>query len=383
MWLPSIFAVGRSASGRTRHPRAPAKPRRSLRLNLEQLEDRTLLSSYSAASVSDLIADINAANAAGGSNTIMLTAPTSNPYVLSGVDNTTDGPNGLPVIANKDILTIVGNGDTIDAFHVGGRLLDVASGASLTMENVTLENGSLFGSGVSAEGGAIYNLGTLILSAVTVQGCVAEGTDGVVKLFNDRIKATPGNAAAGGGIWSNGSLTLENGTVLQNNQAIGGIGGNGPGGVGGDASGGGLYVAGGTAYVSGVSINNNITRGGFGGTWFSNQPPIGGLVENANGIAYGGGLYVCGGKVNLSGDTVNGNLAGFNDLSRGFGRGVGGGMILAAGTVTLCNDTVENNFVYDTLIPGIGIANQAKVYIDAFTVAHVDSINGEYILQNC
>src|SRR5262249_47333485 len=69
--------------------------------------------------VLDLIADINTANKAGGSNTITLTAPTTSPYVLTVVNNTTDGATGLPVIANKDILTIIGNDDTIDASRVG------------------------------------------------------------------------------------------------------------------------------------------------------------------------------------------------------------------------------------------------------------------------
>src|SRR6516164_7391948 len=81
MWFPSIL----QKPGFSKKPgfSARAKPHRTLRLNLEQLEDRTLLSSYSAATVSDLIADINAANSAGGSNTITLTAPSSSPYVLT------------------------------------------------------------------------------------------------------------------------------------------------------------------------------------------------------------------------------------------------------------------------------------------------------------
>ncbi len=85
---------------------------------MEQLEDRTLPSSYSAASVSALIADISAANTAGGANTITLTAATTSPYALTAVNNTdrfSKGPgNGLPVIAANDNLTIVGNGDTIE-----------------------------------------------------------------------------------------------------------------------------------------------------------------------------------------------------------------------------------------------------------------------------
>ena len=88
------------------------------RLALEHLEDRSLPSSYSAATVSALIADINAANTAGGVNTITLTAPTTSPYVLTPSTTPPTGTNrsenGLPIIAANDNLTIVGNGDTIE-----------------------------------------------------------------------------------------------------------------------------------------------------------------------------------------------------------------------------------------------------------------------------
>src|SRR2546421_6329040 len=94
----------------TGRPRA-AQPR-GPRLVLERLEDRHLPSSYAAASVSDLIADINAANQAGGSNTIALAAGTT--FALTAANNSTDGPTGLPVIAAHDDLTIIGNGDTIE-----------------------------------------------------------------------------------------------------------------------------------------------------------------------------------------------------------------------------------------------------------------------------
>ena len=126
-------------------------PHRPGRLTLEQLEDRTLPSSFTAATVSDLIADLNASNKAGGSNTITLTAPTTSPYVLTAVDNATDGPTGLPVISGggntvaADNLTIVGDGDTIERSTASGtpafRLFDVASGASLSLGSLTVQNG--------------------------------------------------------------------------------------------------------------------------------------------------------------------------------------------------------------------------------------------------
>src|SRR4051795_3866573 len=48
-------------------------PRQEINMrNVEPLESRRLLASFTASSVTDLIADINAANAAGGTNTITL-----------------------------------------------------------------------------------------------------------------------------------------------------------------------------------------------------------------------------------------------------------------------------------------------------------------------
>jgi hypothetical protein len=65
MWFHSLLASWKSGLSRSRRPQ-PRPARRGTRLVLERLEDRTLLSSYTAYTASDLIADINAANAAGG-----------------------------------------------------------------------------------------------------------------------------------------------------------------------------------------------------------------------------------------------------------------------------------------------------------------------------
>src|SRR5262249_44272715 len=135
-----------------------------------------------------------------------------------------------------DTLTIVGNGDIIERSTASGtpdfRLFDVAGGASLTLQNLTLENGLEDGSGNSADGGAVFNQGTLILSGVTVHDNIAQGSAGGGPIGgpSSQIKNTPGNDGQGGGIWSNGSLTAENGTLIQNNQAIGGNGVYGQGG---------------------------------------------------------------------------------------------------------------------------------------------------------
>src|SRR5262249_15306955 len=175
MWLSRLRNWIRSP----RCTRLPGpKPLRT-RLKLEKLEERALPSNYTAASVSDLIADINAANQAGGNNTITLAANTI--FNLTAVNNTTHGANGLPIIAKKDNLRLAGQGGDIiqrDAAAPALRLLDVVGGGSLTLADVTLQNGLAFGSGSAADGGAIYNQGNLVLNGVTVQANTARGSDG-------------------------------------------------------------------------------------------------------------------------------------------------------------------------------------------------------------
>jgi hypothetical protein len=257
---------------------------------VELLEDRTVPSNFAAANTSDLIADITAANAAGGSNTITLAAGTT--FTLTAVNNSTDGPTGLPVIAANDNLTIVGNGDVIErktgkstpAF----RLLDVAAGATLTLHNLTLQGGLapfLNPNLLLSEGGAIYNLGALTLKGVTVQNNTAKGYD---------APQGPGALAAGGGIYSDGFLLIEN-SILRNNQALGGNGGKAywytdprgggrihfPAGPGGDGLGGALYVGGGTADLHGTIVTGNKAVGGQGGDGSASP-----------GLGVGGGVFI-------------------------------------------------------------------------------------------
>ena len=154
---------------------------RRAELRLETLEARTVLSTFTIAGgdVAGLIAAIHAADSSNHNNTIALAAGGS--YVLSAVDNTTDGPTGLPVVNNGGhSLVIQGNGATIarssDTGTPAFRLLDVAAGSVLEVDNLTLKNG--LETGPAARGGGIYSQGSLKLANAVINGNAAQGTNG-------------------------------------------------------------------------------------------------------------------------------------------------------------------------------------------------------------
>jgi hypothetical protein len=351
--------------------------------------------SLTAANSHALYNDIKAANAAGGANTITLTASTLSPYILT-LTNNTYGANGLPVIAANDNLTIVGSGDTIERTDGSSapyfRLFAVAPGGSLTMQNLTLQGGwDASGYG----GGAIFNTGTLILNDVTVQ-------DNVGKID-------------GGGIYSSqGSVTLEGGSIVRNNKAI-------PVGIYGTSYGGGLYVSGGTVSLSNATVESNSADYGGGLYVSGGTVSLSNATVESNTAGYGGGLYVGSSTATLSNDTLESNTAYYfggglyvgsgianlaNDTVESNKAELGGGLYVSGGTVTLSGDTVESNTAsaYSGGTPnayggGICIVSSSTiyptVYLDSFTVANTinntdewglngigANIYGNYILQS-
>jgi hypothetical protein len=270
----------------------------------ESLEPRRLLASFTASSVADLISDIKAANTSGGANTITLVPGTT--FKLNAVDNDFGGPTGLPVIAAGNSLTIVGNATTIQRNTATGtpafRLFGVATGASLTLANLTLSNGVAFNPSVmsSGEGGAIASDGTLNLTGVTVQNCLAQGQI-----------AYP---AFGGGIYSVGVLTVADCAIL-NNQASAGSGSSADMSLplsGSTALGGGVCVAGGTATLTNTRVSSNVARGGDGANGGKVRGKEGSWMwgGGSGGDGLGGGIYVAdNATVTLRGTTVTQNAA--------------------------------------------------------------------------
>ena len=357
---------------------------------MERLEVRAVPASYTAASVTDLVAAINAANATPRRTRSRW--PPGKTFTLTAVNNTTDGPTGLPVIAAGEDLTIVGNGDVIERSTATGtpafRLFDVAAGASLSLQNLTLQGGLALGDPYTtplprAEGGAIFNRGTLTLHGVTVQNNSARGPDASLP-----YPGVPGGPAAGGGVYSEGMLTID-GSTIRGNSAIGGKGADGvvytdpireyPGAPGGYGHGGGVSIGGGTVSISNSSITANIARGGDGGRGASAK--VGGATYRTaggnGGDGLGGALYAAGGTIalvncELTQNEATGGVGGDgpgNAADGKPGQGVGGA-------------------VYILTDPDTGTP-LSSVSLDAFTVNHAkrnkastsdNNIYGQYTL---
>jgi uncharacterized repeat protein (TIGR01451 family) len=158
-------------------------------------------------------------------------------------------------------------------------------------------------------GGAVVTVG-----GITVAGGEGQGggifVNGTLTLNDSNVSGNGNAGGSGGGIFVNGALTVDNSTISNN-----------------DASG---SVGGGIANLSGTLTVNNSTISG-------------------NTASAGGGIYSVG-VLSVSNSTVSGNTA-FD----GFGNGYGGGIVDGAGTATVTNSTISSNTAGGALADGGGI----------------------------
>ena len=161
-----------------------------------------------AGDVACLIDAINTANATGEANTITLEAGT---YTLTAVDNTTNGPNGLPSVTSP--LTIRGAKahPTIlerDASAPSFRLVHVAASGTLTLDRLILQGGQLLQNG----NGLFNNGGTVFITHATFRNNGAGGFSGF-----------------GGGLFnSGGTVVITHSTFARNDTTQGGAWQMGP-----------------------------------------------------------------------------------------------------------------------------------------------------------
>lgn len=232
-------------------------------------------------------------------------------------------------LIDKDVvLQGAGAAQTVLTGNQSGRVLRIAGGATVTVQDVSITEGRVVASkGGVAQGGGIFNAGQLILRRVIVSdnhvlgfngdagrsagdGTDRKGTAASGSKEKCKLKAvkegkcdatgtygrdgaagspggagshgTPGGHAYGGGVFSTGWLLVDDSTLINNSASAGAGGNGGNGGDGGDGQTGG---AGSYLRVGLVCEASQGGRGGAGGA--AGDGGDGG----ASGDAFGGGIY--------------------------------------------------------------------------------------------
>ena len=241
--------------------------------------------------VTQLIADINYADTSGG--TFMINLQPNTNFV-----------GGLPVIGGTKTvnLTIIGNGDTIDGANQS-RLFVVNPGSSLTLDQVTLQNGYIY----AYNGGAIYNSGTLVISNCTFSGNISYYSGYISTLLGGKGGAIynnagtviisdsflSGNSASGNGYTYGGAIYNNSGTVTISHSTIFSNGANGIDG----GAGGGIYNNGTVTVENSSSITGN-NAADFGpdvynlGTLYLDGPSTIGVLDGHSAIGVSPALRV-------------------------------------------------------------------------------------------
>jgi hypothetical protein len=210
---------------------------------------------------------VSSANVAAGTNVIQLGAGT---YQLTLAPAATDGSSGNLLVTQGNNLIIQGAGagqTIIRANFPSGttdRLFDVASGASLTLDGLTLEDGDATNSQVDAgEGGAILAGAG---STLDVESCVITDNN-AGDLPGPQSLMLP---APGGAIMSSGAVTINNSTI-SDNSAFG--------------SGGGIEVIGGSLLLQNSTVSGNTVGGAYAGGFASDVTGNGGGLSLVNSSA--------------------------------------------------------------------------------------------------
>ena len=235
------------------------------------------------------------------------------------VNSTSGYPGYGGALFNASGATAAISGTTFDSnTAAGGAGGDGGEGGMLTDTSPPLVWGPAAGAaGAEGDGGAIYNIGYLILrNSVLTRNGAAGGAGGRAEGFSVSwglgsvgaagAQAGPGGASHGGAIFNSGQLTLLN-CQCSDGTVAGGPGGEGDGsGGGGFSYGGALYNAG-VARIDGSTCSGNTASGGAGGAGGAgNLSGVRGGDGGGGGSAYGGA--VCNdGTASLVNSTLAGN----------------------------------------------------------------------------
>lgn len=270
-----------------------------------------------------------------GGDTIILPADL-NIHTLFAVNNTVDGPNGLPSITSN--ITIEGNHGIIQRLAVSStpkfRLFHVAAGDALTLNNLTLRKGVADDGNPSSvtptdNGAAIYNKGSVTLNSCTIAENNADQSAiynlGSMKISRSLLRDNTNGAVTNIG----GDLTIRDSTIADNRPISGGV----------------TNTGGGNVQISRSTLTANVA--GFGGAiWNAASMTIQDSTISGNrSFNAGGGIEATGTETTtLINVTVSDNTA--RD---------GGGIYHSFGTLNLVNTLVIGNHLFPTGGSGVEI----------------------------
>ena len=249
---------------------------------------------------------------AGGSGTDTVVVPAGTFSLTSGFAGENGNATGDLDVHSSLTLSGAGAGTTVLDGHNNDRVLDIFAGSTVTVQDVTISGGHTPSGGPGSP-----NVG-------------ADGT-GVARTGG---AGTPGES--GGGIRSDGALTVVDSVITGNTTGNGGVGGHGQGGTG--------ATGGATGGTGGSGTGGNGGSGGQGGGVFSS----GALTllrtrvsSNTTGSGGNGGIGT-GGDGGF-GTTTGGN-GGWALGGNGGDGGAGGGVAAASGSsLTIEDSTIRNN----------------------------------------
>jgi hypothetical protein len=246
-----------------------------------------------------LVWAIQQANSTPGETVIELAE--NGTYTLTAVDNTTYGPNGLPVIT--ETVIIEGNGATIQrdaSAEERFRIFAVESTGTLALNDLTISGGFSDGSG-----GGIFNnrFGRLNLTDSTVNDNRGAHGGGIFNYYHGALEVTNSTVSdnsavySGGGIFNSYSAALEvtNSTVSGNSALY---------------YGGGIHNEGSALLVinSTVSGNSAYLGGGIFNYYYGALEVTNSTVSD-NSAYHGGGIYNYIGTATLTNTLVGANSA--------------------------------------------------------------------------
>ncbi len=234
-----------------------------------------------------------------------------------------------------------------------GLCVYVASGGSLTMETGSSISGNT--SNRATHGGGVYNEGTFTMNGGTISGNLA------------RIAGPSQIGGDGGGVYNKGTFTMNDGTISTNKAMDGGAG---------------VYNHSGTFTMNNGTISGNGVQEGsnrvFSGAGVMNRGTFdmyNGTISGNESTYSGGGVYNVVGTFTMHDGTISGNSAATSSTAT---ADYGGGGVYAASTVEMAGGTITGNTV-KAGINGSGVYVHGSATFKMGGSAKVNSSNDVYL----